>query len=140
MSSLTAKPEGDYLRVTSDGKDQLYPSVWLRDNCQCEQCFNPSSTSRKLLMKHLDPAIEVSKAEVTNQEEVNVTWSDGHSGAFSAKWLLPRAFGESTRSRRKSWYALPIKLWNATDMKDGIPRYNFDQIIEKQTKPQNGLN
>lgn len=25
-----------------------FPLVWLRDNCQCEECFDPATTSRKI--------------------------------------------------------------------------------------------
>ena len=35
-----------------------YPSVWLRDNCQCNECFDNSSRQRKLLLRHLDAEIE----------------------------------------------------------------------------------
>ena len=34
-----------------------YPSVWLRDNCQCTECFDSSSRQRKLLLRHLDAEI-----------------------------------------------------------------------------------
>ena len=35
-----------------------YPSVWLKDNCQCKHCFDPSSRQRKLLLKDLDAEIK----------------------------------------------------------------------------------
>ena len=35
-----------------------YPSVWLRDNCQCPDCFDPSSRQRKLLLRNLDADIQ----------------------------------------------------------------------------------
>ena len=35
-----------------------YPSVWLRDNCQCNECFDSSSRQRKLLLRHLDAEIK----------------------------------------------------------------------------------
>ena len=31
-----------------------YPFVWLRDNCQCEKCFQPAAKSRILLVRDLD--------------------------------------------------------------------------------------
>ena len=34
---------------------QQYPYLWLRDNCQCPNCYNASSMSRRLLMRDLDP-------------------------------------------------------------------------------------
>ena len=35
-----------------------YPSVWLRDNCQCPDCFDPSSRQRKLLLRNFDADIQ----------------------------------------------------------------------------------
>lgn len=35
--------------VKGYSKDTLkFPGVWLRDNCQCEQCFNQSAQGRKI--------------------------------------------------------------------------------------------
>ena len=32
----------------NNGEDSSYPHIFLRDNCQCEQCFHPHALSRKL--------------------------------------------------------------------------------------------
>ena len=38
------------------GKESYqYPHLWLRDNCQCPNCYNASSESRRLLMRDLNP-------------------------------------------------------------------------------------
>ena len=38
------------------GKESYqYPYLWLRDNCQCPNCYNASSKSRRLLMRDLNP-------------------------------------------------------------------------------------
>ena len=38
------------------GKESYqYPYLWLRDNCQCPNCYNASSKSRRLLMRDLSP-------------------------------------------------------------------------------------
>ena len=43
-----------YVTVTySDGTTDKFPFLWLRDNCQCEECFNPHSLARSFLMKDL---------------------------------------------------------------------------------------
>ena len=40
-----------------------YPGVWMRDNCQCPKCFDPSSQQRAILLKDFDP--EVSPKDVS---------------------------------------------------------------------------
>ena len=42
-----------------DGQIDKYPSVWLRDNCQCNNCFDHASKQRKLLMRNLDVDISL---------------------------------------------------------------------------------
>jgi hypothetical protein len=46
-----------------------YPSVWLRDNCQCDECFDTSSRQRKLLLRHLDA--EIKPANTSFNHETN---------------------------------------------------------------------
>ena len=37
-----------------DGRHDEYPSVWLRDNCQCPECYNKAARNRMMLMQNLD--------------------------------------------------------------------------------------
>lgn len=53
-----------------DGSESLYPSVWLRDNCQCPDCFLHSAKARKLLLENLDIDIEVKDVILTEQKKV----------------------------------------------------------------------
>jgi len=39
---------------TSTGEQHQYPSVWLRDNCQCPKCFNTTLQSRTVLWTRFD--------------------------------------------------------------------------------------
>ena len=53
--------EHGLVNVAWDGINGImdkYPSVWLRDNCQCPECFDPSSRQRKLLLRNLDSEIQ----------------------------------------------------------------------------------
>ncbi|CAH6788138.1 Bbox1 [Phodopus roborovskii] len=42
-----------------DGTESLYPAVWLRDNCQCSECYLHSAKARKLLLEALDVNIRI---------------------------------------------------------------------------------
>lgn len=53
-----------------DGSQSLYPSVWLRDNCQCPDCFLHSAKARKLLLENLDVNIEAKDITLTEQKKV----------------------------------------------------------------------
>ena len=64
-ASWSASTEGNYLKIKQDGKEKLYPAVWLRDNCQYEECFSKGIVSRIFLMKNLDTDVQVSEVKVT---------------------------------------------------------------------------
>ncbi len=40
-----------------------FPFVWLRDNCQCPECFHPVSKGRLFLMRDLEVDIKAEAAE-----------------------------------------------------------------------------
>ena len=42
-----------------DGAESVYPAVWLRDNCQCPDCYLDSAKARKLLIEALDVNIGI---------------------------------------------------------------------------------
>lgn len=45
--------------IWQDGADSIYPAVWLRDNCQCSDCYLDSAKARKLLIEALDVYIGI---------------------------------------------------------------------------------
>ncbi|KAB0348295.1 hypothetical protein FD754_013152 [Muntiacus muntjak] len=45
--------------IWQDGTDSIYPAVWLRDNCQCPDCYLDSAKARKLLIEALDVYIGI---------------------------------------------------------------------------------
>jgi hypothetical protein len=45
----------------NDGQNDDYPGVWLRDNCQCSQCYNKYSRNRMILMQDLDVNVKPEK-------------------------------------------------------------------------------
>ncbi len=74
QSQIVRKDDVVAVKWSSDGSVENFPAVWLRDNCQCEQCFHPVSKARKALMKDLDFDIRpkdvwVEKGEVRAQPE-----------------------------------------------------------------------
>ncbi|XP_037792095.1 uncharacterized protein LOC119587436 [Penaeus monodon] len=51
-----AEPDGEAAMLKihwGDSKTDIYPFIWLRDNCQCPQCFASSSLSRIILLQDL---------------------------------------------------------------------------------------
>ena len=54
------------LRVNAE--EAYYPSVWLRDNCQCGECWNANAEARSLRMVDLDPNITPHEVQLWNNK------------------------------------------------------------------------
>lgn len=57
-----------------DGEESFYPAVWLRDNCQCPNCYLDSAKARKLLVEALDVNIGI-KELTFNKKRVIISKS-----------------------------------------------------------------
>ncbi|XP_063855501.1 gamma-butyrobetaine dioxygenase-like [Scylla paramamosain] len=76
-----------------DSSVESYPYIWLRDNCQCPNCYHPFSQARRVMLKDLDLSVACVDVKVSNAGEgVKMLWADGHQGTYDAHWLQERAF------------------------------------------------
>ena len=105
-----------------------YPYIYLRDNCQCPLCFNPSTKARIMdTVKTID--IKITPVDVTtNGSSVKCTWPGGHESTFEEKWLKERMFPMSEADIRQSTYDdLIPKLWGA-ELVSNIPTVEYDAV------------
>ncbi|XP_013379806.1 gamma-butyrobetaine dioxygenase isoform X1 [Lingula anatina] len=124
--------ENKCVRVTwGDGKEDEYPYVWLRDNCQCPECFVSSSASRAFLMANLDPDVKPKNVQADDDYTVTVTWEDGHNSSFKADWLLYRSFSSEQQHRRLRLYRPEWKHWGANEMQGKIPQFAFGEVMSE---------
>ncbi|KAF7245630.1 Gamma-butyrobetaine dioxygenase [Varanus komodoensis] len=93
-----------------DGSQSLYPSVWLRDNCQCPDCFLGSAKARKLLLENLDVNIGTKNVTSIDRKKVYIIWPDDHTSEFEAEWLKKRCFSEQARAKIQEELFLPEVL------------------------------
>ncbi|XP_054740622.1 gamma-butyrobetaine dioxygenase-like isoform X2 [Anastrepha obliqua] len=95
-------------------KTMQFPGIWLRDNCQCEQCFHRDSLSRKPnSWINFDTKVKVQNVTVDeSRQAVNIVWSDRHRSTFSLSWLKERDFSPEARERyMNEWYRPQSKHW-----------------------------
>lgn len=63
---VVVNEENDVDVTLNPSKETLkFPGVWLRDNCYCEQCFHPTSKSRKHDWNKFDVNVKIDKLEVS---------------------------------------------------------------------------
>ncbi|XP_063867001.1 gamma-butyrobetaine dioxygenase-like isoform X1 [Scylla paramamosain] len=113
-SVASAVAKDDILTVKfGNGTEGQLPFVWLRDNCQCPQCFSVEALGRKLLMDDLDIDVHPTKVQQESDSGLTVEWSDGHMGEYPAQWLKERAFTPTARALHKMRYAVRKEAWGA---------------------------
>ncbi|MGI9319614.1 MAG: TauD/TfdA family dioxygenase [bacterium] len=96
--SIATVPENldDRILVSwSDGSESVFYAIWLRDNCHCELCGDASIGRRNLRLTDLDLDIAIKQIVMVSEKgrsDLEIKWSDGHCGRFSADWLYLHRF------------------------------------------------
>ncbi|XP_077178104.1 gamma-butyrobetaine dioxygenase [Paroedura picta] len=110
-----------------DGSESLYPSVWLRDNCQCPDCFLHSAKARKLPLENLDVNIEPKDVTLMEQKKVYIIWPDNHTSEFEAEWLKKRCFSEQARAKIQEELFLSERQYWGSDLQ--LPTMTFEEVL-----------
>ncbi|XP_014446788.1 gamma-butyrobetaine dioxygenase [Tupaia chinensis] len=110
-----------------DGAESLYPAVWLRDNCQCSDCYLDSAKARKLLIEALDVNIGI-KGLTTDGEKVYIIWPDEHCSEFEADWLKKRCFSQQARAKLQRELFLPEHQYWGSDLQ--LPTLDFEDVLK----------
>ena len=121
-----------------------YPFVYLRDNCQCSECFYESSLQRSFdTVGKLNMEIQLQRVDVLqNGEQISVTWPDKHVSVFNSQWLHSRRLAEEKDlwKERSSLRREGVTFWNAEQLQGKIPRYDFQEVIEDDFKLYEWMN
>jgi len=106
-----------------------FPYLWLRDNCQCGECFHPITKARLLKITNLKlDSVPVNVQVSPNRNDVTVTWNDGHVSHLDSHWLWERRFDEDGQTTRKHYQNRRAKLWGP-EMLDNIQYFDFEKAL-----------
>ncbi|XP_014639137.1 PREDICTED: gamma-butyrobetaine dioxygenase [Ceratotherium simum simum] len=109
-----------------DGAESLYPAVWLRDNCQCPDCYLDSAKARKLLVEALDVNIGIKSLEF-DRKKVHITWPNEHYSEFEADWLKKRCFSQQARESLQRELFLPECQYWGSELQ--LPTLDFEDVL-----------
>jgi len=116
------------LVVSIEGKEEEFPWVWLRDNCQCPQCYEALSRCRIHNLTEWDIGVKPRQVEV-DHEAVKVEWEGGHQSSYPLEWLKERSFREEARTLYREKVSTPQELWGS-ELANKIPTVDFTQVME----------
>jgi len=98
-----------------------FHTVWLRDNCWCDDCRVTQTAERRLFTAEIpDDLSIVSAAPVEGGIEVG--WSDGHVSTFNHEWLRRHDYSADARKLR----AHEPTLW---DSSLEVPRFEHEAVV-----------
>ncbi|CAH2050954.1 unnamed protein product, partial [Iphiclides podalirius] len=119
----------DVITLRIRGETLKFPHVWLRDNCQCEQCYHKTAKSRILDWNMFD--VNRRPVEVRQDESsVNVTWDDGHLSRFNSDWLKFRSFSERDQTEyTRELYRPPKRTWRGEEFPEICARHDYKKIV-----------
>jgi gamma-butyrobetaine dioxygenase len=103
----------------ADGVTSFFHPLWLRDNCRCESCGVPETGRRNARLTDIDLGVTISKATLSEYNEIEISWSDGHCGSFKGAWLRANAYDADARRHR----SFTPQIWNSA------VRHNYASMI-----------
>jgi len=116
-------------RDTRDVTREEFPWVWLRDNCQSEICYEPISHCRIINLTEWDQSIKPKDVQIKD-EQIHITWEDGHVSPFEKSWLLSRSFKAKSRNHYREGIGCQQQLWGGELMETGFPTADYHQIMK----------
>lgn len=106
-----------------------YPFVWLRDCCQCSECFHPVAKSRRTDLKDLDLNARP-KTVKAESDSLEINWPDDHLSVFDGLWLRQRTFeGDNQNLSGVLRYQRKPRLWGS-ELNQTLPTISFDCLLK----------
>ncbi|KKF94776.1 Trimethyllysine dioxygenase [Ceratocystis platani] len=119
--------------VVEDGADKgpvkrsSLPNFWLRDNCRCSQCVNPSTSQRNFDTFAIPTDVTPSHVE-SGTNGLKVKWNhDGHESFYSWEFL---SFYQNNDARTAE--PLDLQLWGA-EIALKPPSVTFEEVMSKDS-------
>ncbi|MDF0729267.1 gamma-butyrobetaine dioxygenase [Pseudomonas entomophila] len=102
----------------ADGRVSPFHSLWLRDNCPCDECVYTVTREQVFQVADVPEDTQPQAASIGDDGRLRVLWDDGHASAYDPGWLRAHAYDaqtlaerEASRPRKHRWVAdlaLPV--------------------------------
>ncbi|MDB2543892.1 TauD/TfdA family dioxygenase [Woeseiaceae bacterium] len=91
----------DSIRIVDNGKVKYdLPHLWLRDNCQCDECRVVESQEKRFMLSSIDSKLMPVNVEYDG-EEIQLRWPDNHETIIDLS--LIRELGRKRKPDWKTW-------------------------------------
>ncbi|XP_060661590.1 gamma-butyrobetaine dioxygenase [Drosophila nasuta] len=120
------------LRAANDEHPLKFPSIWLRDNCQCSECFHGATRARK---SHWERGpVSHAAAQAVNfdehRQQLVINWQDAHNSSYDLEWLQQRDFSPEARQRYLSEVYKPtMQLWGKSQFGEVTREFRYADVM-----------
>ncbi|MEM7112862.1 MAG: TauD/TfdA family dioxygenase [Chloroflexota bacterium] len=123
-------PNGQTLNIEwADGHNSTFHTVWLRDNCSCDECGDHSGGSRFFELCMMSDNLALASADA-DDGMVRLVWeSDGHETIYDGSWLRSHCYSATERTTRRHQ---PV-LWDAS-ITGKVPEADYSQAISDEAE------
>jgi len=118
-----------------DSDPQQFNFMWLRDNCQCEDCMHPITKERILITSDIPENISPIATSIFD-DQLSIMWNDQqHMSNYSFEWLAKhsRFENEITSNGYNDPATGQIKLWG-NELEENIPTFNYTELRNDDSK------
>ncbi|XP_038220862.1 gamma-butyrobetaine dioxygenase-like [Zerene cesonia] len=130
INDVTKRSTHHVISIDIDGEHLKFPHVWLRDNCQCEQCFHTSARSRIIDYSNFNIDSKP-KAVVKGANSVQITWDDGHTSNFKLDWLKLRSFTAESQNKYTDFIYRPKRTsWHGKEFLKICGIHDYNKIVQ----------
>uniref|UniRef100_A0A1Y1LF55 TauD/TfdA-like domain-containing protein n=1 Tax=Photinus pyralis TaxID=7054 RepID=A0A1Y1LF55_PHOPY len=119
---------------------EVFPLVWLRDNCRCPSCFHKSSTSRIINWVDFNVSPKATSVQTTSDGNIVLQWNDKHISTFSLDWLKKRSFKEDAQQLYLHDNYRPTKVpWSCETFESIKKTYEYEDLLKSDEVLYNWL-
>jgi len=125
---LKTTHQSDSLSIAwSNGKTSQYHYIWLRDNCQCEQCISPLTREQLFEICDAPLSIQPLKAVINKNHSLVIEWDfENHISEFLPGWLQTHCYSDEARDRRQ----YKPQVWDRNLIKERLPRFAYQSVMQ----------
>ena len=110
--------------VWTNGHLSDFQPLWLRDNCPCPICLHSDTRERILDIMDVDFTIELPTELYVTNDQLKITWQDGHESNFTAQWLMKNCYSDRARAERRP----TPKLWGQ-EIINSLPEIEYADVM-----------
>ncbi|KNC80460.1 hypothetical protein SARC_07176 [Sphaeroforma arctica JP610] len=121
---------GELVLDWQDGHRSAFHSLWLRDNCQCNECVHPDSFQKLSCIADIGLEHRIVGTPVIDSSEstATITWEDQHVGQYPLEWL--REMCRDSKYRKADWRrSEPIHQWGK-EFSDRLMSVDFSEYMK----------